>query len=73
MIIRDIIAGLENDKKVLVDENKKLKDKIEVLEREKSRVENELDSLKKLLEVKDEQKTDETKKRKKSKVDNFEE
>lgn len=72
MIIRDIIVGLENEKKVLADENKKLKDEVETLKKEKSCIENELGSLKKLLEVENDQKTDEAKRRKKVKVDNFE-
>lgn len=51
MIIRDVIEKLENEKRVLLDENIKLKEEIKTLKKEKIDIENKLDSLKKHLVV----------------------
>lgn len=51
MTIREIIKKLEDEKQNLVDENKKLKNKIECLEKDNKHIETELDSLKNLLDT----------------------
>ena len=72
MIIRDIIARLEKEKENLANENIKMKEKIEILKREKDLIMGELNSLKNSRELDpDGQKTDDTKRKKKTKIDNL--